>query len=64
MVGFWLLDAVLEFAQQLDGALDLAPRARLVRRRGLQLLQRSPRDGGDPVQFLVERVRLLLRFAE
>jgi hypothetical protein len=64
MVGLRLLDSLLEFGQQLDGALDLALHARAVRRRRSQMLQRPSRDGGDLVQFLVERVGLLLRFAE
>jgi len=65
MVGFGLLDALLKFGQQLDGALDLSLRGGAVRRWRFQMLQRSLRDRRDLAQLLVERARLqLLRFAE
>jgi len=65
MVRFGLLDALLEFSQQFDGALDLALQAGAVRRRRFQMLQRSLRDRRDLAQLLVERARLpRLRFAE
>jgi hypothetical protein len=64
MVGFGLLCALLEFGQQLDGALDLSPDGGAVGRRRFHLLQRSLRDGRDLVQFPVERLGLRLRFSE
>jgi hypothetical protein len=65
MVGFGLLDALLEFGQQLDGASDLPLRAGAVQRWRFQMLQRSLRDRRDLAQLLVERARLLLlRFGE
>jgi hypothetical protein len=65
MVGFRLLDALLEFGQQFDGALNLPLNGGAVRRRRFQMLQRSLRDRRDLAQLLVERARLLLlRFAE
>jgi hypothetical protein len=64
MVGFGLLDALLEFGQQVDGALDLSPHGGTVRRRRFQMLQRPLRDDRNVVQFPVERLRLRLRFSE
>jgi hypothetical protein len=64
MVGFGLLDALLEFGQQFDGALDLPPHGGAVRRRRFQMLQRSLRERRDLGQFLVERLRLRLRLGE
>ena len=64
MVGFGLRDALLEFGQQFDGALDLSPYGGAVRRRRFQLLQRSLRDGRNVGQLPVERLRLRLRLGE
>jgi hypothetical protein len=64
MVGFGLLDALLEFGQQLDGALDLTLQRRAVRRRRFQILQRPLRERRDPGQLPVERLRLRLRLGE
>jgi hypothetical protein len=65
MVRFGLLDALLEFGQQFDGALDLPLHGGAVQWRRFQMLQSSLRDRRDLAQLLVERARLpLLRFAE
>jgi hypothetical protein len=64
MVGFGLLDAMLEFGQQFDDALDLAPRAGVVRRWRFQMLQRPLRERRDLGQFPVEHLRLRLRLGE
>jgi hypothetical protein len=64
MVGFGLLDALLEFGQQVDGALGLSPHGGTVRRRRFQMLQRPLRDGRDPGQFPVECLGLRLRLGE
>jgi hypothetical protein len=64
MVGFGLLNAMLDFGQQFEDVLDLAPRAGVVGRCRFQMLQRSLRNGRDPGQFPVERLRLRLRLGE
>jgi len=64
MVGFGLLNAMLEFGQQLDGALDLPPHGGAVRRRRFQMLQRPLRERRDLGQCPVERLRVRLRLGE
>jgi hypothetical protein len=64
MVGFGLLDSLLKFGQQFDGALNLALGAGAVRRWLLQLMERLLGNGGDLVQLFVERVERLLCLTE
>lgn len=59
-----LLDSIGQCGQQTGGAFDLAPERRAVLRRRFQPPERALRDGGDLVQFLFQRGRLRLRFAE